>query len=98
MAAVELGCKGLHEQLGEIVLARVLSDGALLVKCGSEEQREKVLKLTKVCNRLVESTRKVGGGRGAFLRGVIYGIPVGDDLEEVRRSINGGKVRGIKRL
>lgn len=54
--------------------------------------------LKKVCNKTVENTKKIGERQGLFLRGVIYGIPVEEDLEEVRKNIKGGKVIGIKRL
>ena len=71
--------RGLHELLGDILFVRVLNDGALLIKCKTEGQREKALKLNKVCNKMVENIKKVGEGQGSFVRGVIYGIPVEDE-------------------
>lgn len=55
--------------------AKVSSDGGLFMKCEDKGQRKKVMKLTKVCNKVVEIAKKTGDGR--FARGVIYGRKVG---------------------
>lgn len=45
---------------------------------------------------MVENAKKTGDG--LFVRRVIYGIPVEEKLEDLRASIRGGKVIGIKYL
>lgn len=40
----------------------------------NHKQKEKVMKLTKVCNKMVEKAKNTGDE--SFVRGVIYGIPV----------------------
>lgn len=88
--------RGLKEEVGEIVMAKVLADGGLLIQCKDEGQRGKAMKLKKVCNIVVESVKKLNDG--PFVRGVIYDIPVEENVEEPRASMKGGKIIGIKRL
>lgn len=38
---------GLKEKIGEILMAKVLGDSGLLIKCKDEKQREKVSQLRK---------------------------------------------------
>ncbi len=52
--------------------------------------------MTKVCGKEVEKVKKTGDG--PFMKGVIYGIPVEEKLEDLKSNIRGGKVIEIKRL
>lgn len=72
--------RGLKEKVGDILMAKVLADGGLLIKCKDEEQREKAMKLKRVCNMVVESAKKINDG--SFVRGVIFGIPVEERVED----------------
>lgn len=68
----------------------------MFVKCKTAEQNNKALKLQTLCKKEIMDRKVVGERRGC--RGVISGIPVGENLEELRKLIKGGEVTGIKRL
>lgn len=85
---------GLKEKIGNILMAKVLGDGGLLIK--DEKQREKVMKMAKVCGKVVEKAKKTGDG--PFMKGVIYSIPVEEKLEDFKSDIRGGIAINIKRL
>ena len=82
--------------MGEVEWVRVLGDGALLVLCRSEAQREEALGVGEVCGRKVVEARKVGGEQ--VVRGVVTGVSVEEDLEEFRLGVKGGEVVEVRRL
>lgn len=86
---------GLKKAWGEIVQASVRFDGSLLVTCKDAAQRDKVMKAQVVCQKEIAEIRKFGE-RGA--RGVITGVALGENLEEIKKNIKGGTVLTIKRL
>lgn len=51
----------LRKQTGEIKYTRVLQDGALMVICDSEEQRDKVMKMKVVCKQVISNCKQTGG-------------------------------------
>lgn len=63
-------------------MAKVLRDGRLLIKCKDNIQQDKVMKAQSICKKeIVEVT--MFGVRG--VRGVISGIPAGENLEEIKK-------------
>ena len=79
---------GLKKAFGEIELARLLRDGRLLFFLAFDQQRGKILKAQSVCKK--DEVRVFGD------RGVISGIPINENLEEIKKSIKGGTVVEIK--
>lgn len=86
----------LRKQLGEIRGARILQDGALLVICDNEEQRDKVMKMKVVCKQVISSCNQTGGK--SWLCGVITGVALEVTMIELMRNIKGGNVIEAKRL
>ncbi|XP_073730159.1 uncharacterized protein [Misgurnus anguillicaudatus] len=86
---------GLKKACGEIEMAKVLRDGSLLVKCKDSGQREKIMKVQSICKKEIAEVRRFGE-RGA--RGVISGVALGENLEDIKKNIRGGTILGIKRL
>lgn len=87
----------LKNPIGEIVTARVLRNGSLAVTCKDRVQRERVLKLEKVGQFQVVSVVKDQGGK-RWSKGVITGIPVCVEMEEVKINIRGGTLMSAQRL
>ncbi|XP_035998476.1 uncharacterized protein LOC118564421 [Fundulus heteroclitus] len=88
--------KELKHKVGEVESAKILRDGSLLIKCKDEVQRNKALKIDSVCKKVVSDRRVLEESKGSS--GVIYGIPVEEDLEKLRRNIQGGEVKKVRRL
>ena len=86
----------IHRCVGEVEMVRVMADGALLIVCKDEGQRVKAVGLREVCGRKVEVVKRVGVE--PVVKGVVYGIPVGEDLEELKGEVRGAQVVGIRRL
>jgi len=86
----------LKKAIGDIEMAKVLRDGSLLVKCKNIEQKNKTMKLQSVCKKEIVE-KKVIGEKGG-VKGVITGIPVEENLEELRKVIKGGMITEITRL
>ena len=77
-----------------VVSLRWLADGALLVMCKDEGQREKLMRLRELGGRKVVEARKVGGE--SVVKGVVSGVPVEVDLGEWVMEAPG--LVGVKRL
>ncbi|XP_061909386.1 uncharacterized protein LOC133653724 isoform X2 [Entelurus aequoreus] len=88
--------KGLKKDIGEVEIAKVLRDGRLLIKCKNGEQKSKAMRLQKPCNKIIKEKIEVGERKGA--RGVVTGIPRGENLEELKRQIKGGTVKMLTRM
>lgn len=86
----------LEKKFGEVQLAKILRDGNLLIGVKTEEQKKKVLNIESICKKKVREKRVLGENK--VTRGVIFGIPVGEDLEKLKLSIRGGEVSRVKRL
>lgn len=82
--------KHLASKIGEIVYAKVLNDGNLLVKCANEDQFEKAFKVKEIGKLKVINTRRVGARNGGGCKGVISGIPMNVGMEELKRHNKGG--------
>lgn len=93
----ECNSRELKKKFGEVLLAKVLRDGNLLVVVKSEEQKNKVLSTESICKKIVQEWCWVLGD-SKVTRGVISGIPVEEDLEKLKWCIQGGKVSRVKRL
>ncbi|XP_061757477.1 uncharacterized protein LOC133553371 [Nerophis ophidion] len=88
--------KGLKKDIGEVEIAKVLRDGRLLIKCKNGEQKNKTMRLQKLCNKIIKEKIEVGERKGA--RGVVTGIPRGENLDDLKREIKGGTVTTMKRM
>lgn len=89
--------KFLHEKVGEVTTARVHSDGDLMIVCKDVGQQLKALKLKSACKKEVLEVKK-RMVTGEVCRGVIYGIPINEDLGKLKDSIEGGHAISMKRL
>ncbi|CAL9702163.1 unnamed protein product [Knipowitschia caucasica] len=89
--------KYLREKVGEVIRARVHSDGDLMIVCKDERQQVKALKLKSVCKKEVLEVKERTAA-GGVSRGVIYGIPVNEDLGKLKEGIEGGRAVSLKRL
>jgi len=90
--------KHLASKIGEIVYAKVLNDGNLLVKCANEGQFEKAIKVKEIGKLRVINTRRVGAGNGGGCKGVITGVPMNVGMEELKRHLKGGEIVMAQRL
>lgn len=87
---------GLKKVIGDVELAKVLRDGSLLIICKNAEQKNKALKIQSICKREITERKIMGEERG--IKGVISGIPLGENLDELKKIIKGGEVTNIRRL
>lgn len=88
----------LHEKIGDILHAKMLSNGNVLIFCKSEAQRAKALKLSQLGKRAVQGfVPGVGVESDQGSKGVIYIDP---DISEgdVLKNLKGGAVVGVKRF
>lgn len=93
--------KMLQELIGNILFAKVLNDGNLLIGCADENQLNKVKKIKNIGSCKVGNIVKVGEQktkRGC--RGVITGVPLSVKLEELKSNLDGrGKaIISVKRM
>lgn len=97
-----LGCNPLtltyelKKLVGEIAFAKVLQDGALMITCRNEEQKNKAIKLKTIGKKTVMSYKIVG--QESWVYGVINGIPLGVTMEELKDNLEGAKVIETVRL
>ncbi len=82
--------KHLASKIGEILYAKVLNDGNLLVNCANEDQFEKAIKVKEIGKLKVINTRRVGARNGGGCKGVITGVPMNVGMEELKRHLKGG--------
>lgn len=86
----------LQGSIGGIEKVKILSDGSLVILCKKEGQRATALQLKQVCKKEI-SAIKMFKSRTS-VKGVIYGIPIEEDLEKLRENIKGGTVTNVRRL
>ncbi|KAL1251100.1 hypothetical protein QQF64_018896 [Cirrhinus molitorella] len=86
----------LKKLVGEIAFAKILQDGALLIACLNEEQKNRALKLKAVGKQMVVGAKIVG--QKSWVYGVINGVPAGVTMEELKKNLNGAKVIDAVRL
>lgn len=86
----------LKKLVGEIEFAKVLQDGALIIACRNEEQKNKAMKIKTVGKQMVVSCKIVG--QSSWVYGVINGIPLGVTMEELRKNLEGAKIIDAVRL
>ncbi|KAM4634664.1 uncharacterized protein ACJ7VT_002543 isoform 1-T4 [Polymixia lowei] len=89
--------KSLNYSLGDILFAKVLKDGNLMLGCIDVVQQDKALTLTSVGGCEVATvvslkTKKKG------IKAVISGVPLSVDATELRNNLKGGKILHVQRL
>jgi len=87
--------KCVHKEIGEVLSAKKLRNGYLLVECIDEEQQKKAVKITKMNGQVVKG---VIASDKEMIRGVITGIPVKDSIEELIGNIKNVKIKEAKYL
>jgi len=87
--------KGLSKEIGEVRSAKILRDGQLLIFCKSEEQCKKAVKMSKIHGKLVQCSK---ANDKKLVRGVITGIPVNVQADDIMANIKHVKVCEAKRL
>lgn len=87
----------LKNQVGDIIMAKVLRDGNLLIMCKSEEQRQRAGKMKEIGKNKVVSTSYIGQGT-KWAKGVIWGVPLSVTMDEIKANLKGGSVRNVRRL
>lgn len=87
----------LRNQIGDIHLAKVLKDGNLLIVCRNEEQRDRAGRMKDVGRFKVVSTSRVEKG-SKWSKGVIWGVPIGVTMEEIKSNLKGGTLKGARRI
>lgn len=90
--------KHLASKIGEILYAKVLNDGNLLVNCANKDQFEKAIKVKEIGKLKVINTRRVGERNGGGCKGVITGVPMNVGMEELKRHLKGGEIVIAQRL
>ena len=88
----------LAKVIGDIQYAKVLGDGNLLVKCANGEQGEKALKVKELGKVKVVSSGRVGVRNGGGGKGVITGVHLSVDMEELKKHLRGGKIKNVQRM
>ncbi|XP_013856338.1 uncharacterized protein LOC106512216 [Austrofundulus limnaeus] len=86
----------IKKKLGEVEFVKTLRDGNMLIKCKSEEQKNKCMQIDNICKKVVREKLIVGENRVS--RGVITGFTLEEALERLKKNIQGGEVRRLKRL
>ncbi|XP_014835679.1 PREDICTED: uncharacterized protein LOC106913655, partial [Poecilia mexicana] len=86
----------IKKKIGYVEMVKILRDGNLLLVCKDVEQKNKALNVDNICKRSVLEKKIMGENKK--IRGVIYGIPLDEDLDKVKRSVIGAKVNNLKRL
>lgn len=87
----------LKNQVGDICMAKVLRDGNLLIVCKNEEQRGKAKKIKEIGKYKVLNVSNIGEG-SKWTKGVIWGIPIGINLDDIKSNMRGGKIKEVRRL
>lgn len=75
----------LKGELGEILSARILADGRLIVVCKTASQMGKALSIQQIGKKRVEVCAQ--GSRSSGVKGVIYGVSAEISMEELIREI-----------
>lgn len=88
----------LANKVGEIIFAKVLNDGNLLIRCENESQVEKALKMKEIGKIKVGNSGRLGVKNGGGSKGVITGVPMSVGMEEIKKSVKGGKIINAQRL
>ncbi|XP_014832393.1 PREDICTED: uncharacterized protein LOC106910304 [Poecilia mexicana] len=86
----------IKKKIGDVEMVKILRDGNLLIVCKDAEQKNKALNVDNICKRSVLEKKIMGENKK--IRGVIYGIPLDEDLDKIKRSVVGAKVNNLKRL
>lgn len=87
----------LRNQIGDIVVAKVLRDGNLMIGCKNEEQRERAGRIKEIGRFKVISTSQIEKGN-MWNKGVIWGVPIGVTMEEIKANLKGGNLKGARRM
>lgn len=84
----------IREKVGEILHAKVLSNGNVSIFCKSEAQRTKAMSIKNLDGRVVESYIP-GFSHDQGLKGVIYGVDIAISEYELLRYLEGAEVIGV---
>lgn len=87
----------LKKAVGDIIAARMLRNGNLLISCKDVGLRDRALKLERLGQFQVDRV-VVDRGRKQWSKGVITGIPVCVGMEEVKSNLRGGTLLSAQRL
>lgn len=52
--------RDLKKKLGEVEFAKILRDGNLLIKCKSEEEKNKAMQIDNICKKVVSERKIIG--------------------------------------
>ncbi|MGL4647017.1 MAG: hypothetical protein ACRCVL_08025, partial [Cetobacterium sp.] len=87
--------KLIYKLLGEVKNAKVLRSGALLIFCRNEKQQKKAIELSTIDGRRIKC---VLTRIKSLIRGVITGIPVNVNEDQIKDNVAGAKVLEVKLL
>lgn len=87
--------EALKSKLGNIVYAKTLQDGSIMVICKDEAQKVKALQIKSLAGYTVKCS---SWKERRVVRGVVYGIPTEVTEEEIKRNVSNVKVSKVKRL
>ena len=87
--------KSISKEIGEVMSAKVLRNGSMLIKCRDREQQGKAKTMSTVEGKKVECS--LFSGR-KLVRGVVTGIPVRISAEDVKGNITNARISDVKRM
>lgn len=90
--------KVLAEKIGDIMYAKILSDGNLMIRCKDEVQAGQAIQVKEIGKLKVVSSGRVGARNGGGSKGVISGVPVIVKMKDLRENLKGGKLVNAQRL
>lgn len=88
----------LANKIGEIEFAKILNDGNLFVRCANAGQMDKALKIKDIAKCKVENSGRVGTRKKDGKIGVITGVPLSVNMEELKKNIKGAKILSVQRM
>lgn len=86
----------IRDKIGDILHAKVLSNGNILIICRSKAQRDKALLVKHLGDRAVETF--IPGFNQDGVQGVIYGVDTDISEDDLFRNLKGAEVRGVRRF
>lgn len=69
--------------------------GNLMIGCKNKEQRERAGRIKEIGRFKVISTSQIERG-SKWSKGVIWGVPVGVTMEEIKSNLKGGSLKGCR--
>lgn len=81
--------------MGGLAGAKILRDGKVLITCKDTRQRDKALKLHSLGGKSITASLFRESAR---LRGVITGVPLDVTVDQIKKSLTGGRVGDVIQL